>query len=108
MIHERKDMITGAQRDAVFMSREDAERLGLQAGDPITLRNEIGQYCGRVFLAPVKPGNLQIHWPEGNVLIRRDLRSPDAGIPDYNALAWLESGQVDDIAAAGAHDAGAP
>ena len=26
--------------------------------------------------APVTPGNLQVHWPEGNVLIRRGRRSP--------------------------------
>jgi anaerobic selenocysteine-containing dehydrogenase len=90
MVHEQKDMITGALREAVFLSREDAARLGLREGDPITLHNEIGRYQGRVFLAPVKPGNIQIHWPEGNVLIRRDHRSPEAGIPDYNALAWIE------------------
>ncbi len=90
MIHERKDMITGATREAVFISQADAERLELREGDAVTLRNAIGQFQGRVFIAPVKPGNIQIHWPEGNVLIQRDHRSPVAGIPDYNALAWLE------------------
>jgi molybdopterin-dependent oxidoreductase alpha subunit len=92
MIHERKDMITGATREAVFISQADAERLGLHEGEAVTLRNAIGQFQGRVFIAPVKPGNIQIHWPEGNVLIQRDRRSPVAGIPDYNALAWLEKG----------------
>jgi anaerobic selenocysteine-containing dehydrogenase len=90
MIHERKDMITGATRESVFISQADAERLGLHEGEAVTLRNAIGQFQGRVFIAPVKPGNIQIHWPEGNVLIQRDRRSPVAGIPDYNALAWLE------------------
>jgi molybdopterin-dependent oxidoreductase alpha subunit len=109
MIHEQKDMITGAPREAVFISPEDAKRLGLQAGDPVTLHNAIGQYQGRVFIAPVKPGNLQIHWPEGNVLIRRDRRSPVAGIPDYNALAWLEKGApAAGVAAPSATPAGAP
>jgi molybdopterin-dependent oxidoreductase alpha subunit len=109
MIHEHKDMITGASREAVFISREDAERLGLQEGDLVTLHNAIGQYQGRVFIAPVKPGNLQIHWPEGNVLIRRDRRSPVAGIPDYNALAWLEKGaSVADSATVSAAPAGTP
>ena len=36
------------------------------------------------FLAPIAPGNLQVHWPEGNVLIG-ERRSPEAEIPDYNA-----------------------
>ncbi|MFL5804266.1 MAG: FdhF/YdeP family oxidoreductase [Roseiflexaceae bacterium] len=110
MIHEHTDMITGAPREAVFISPEDAERLGLQAGDPVTLHNAIGQYQGRVFIAPVKPGNLQIHWPEGNVLIRRDRRSPVAGIPDYNALAWLEKGapDADAVAASSTTPAGPP
>jgi molybdopterin-dependent oxidoreductase alpha subunit len=93
MVQEQKDMITGAKRDAVFMNADDARQHGLRDGDPITLRNELGQFQGRVFIAPIKPGNIQIHWPEGNVLLRRDRRSPQAGIPDYNALVWLEVGQ---------------
>ena len=90
MIHEPHDMTTGAARDAIFMSTEDATRLGLTAGEQITLVGEVGRYDGRVFLAKVTPGNLQVHWPEGNGIIRRDRRSPEAGIPDYNALVRIE------------------
>lgn len=90
MVHEQRDTITGAARDAVFMYAADAQQLGLHDGDTVTLRNAIGAYSGRVFVAPVTPGNLQIHWPEGNVIIRRDRRSPIAGIPDYNALVRVE------------------
>ena len=39
-------------------------------------------------MAPVKRGNAIVHWPEGNLLIGRDCRSPESGIPDYTA--WVE------------------
>jgi molybdopterin-dependent oxidoreductase alpha subunit len=90
MVHEPKDAITGAVRDAVFMCQEDAQRLGLNEGDAVLLRNDGRHYSGHVYVAPVKPGNLQIHWPEGNVLLDRTRRAPQAGVPDYNALATLE------------------
>jgi hypothetical protein len=31
-----------------------------------------------------------VHWPEGEVLIDRRRRSPQAGIPDYNAIVRAE------------------
>jgi anaerobic selenocysteine-containing dehydrogenase len=90
MVHEKQDAITGAERDAVFMSREDADRLGLHPGAPVRLRSAVGEYEGRVFIASMRPGNLQVYWPEGNVVIPRGRRSPKAGIPDYNALVSVE------------------
>jgi hypothetical protein len=38
----------------------------------------------------MRPGNLEVHWPEGEVLIDRRRRSPQAGIPDYNAIVRAE------------------
>jgi molybdopterin-dependent oxidoreductase alpha subunit len=99
MVHERRDAITGAGRDAVFVSGEDAARLGLREGDPVVVRSATGELRGRAHLAPVQPGTLQVHWPEGNVLIDRRRRSPEAGIPDYNAVASLERATPLDAAA---------
>jgi predicted molibdopterin-dependent oxidoreductase YjgC len=79
-----KDPITGAKRDDVIMAGEDAERLGLQNGDPITLRNEHGEFKGRVRIDRIKPGCLQAHWPEVNVIIPAG-RLDASGVPDYNA-----------------------
>jgi molybdopterin-dependent oxidoreductase alpha subunit len=90
MVHEKRDAMTGAVRDAVLVSQEDVTRLGLCEGDPIVLRSVTGEFRGRACIAPVKPGTLQVHWPEGNVLIDRRRRSPEAGIPDYNAFVRLE------------------
>jgi molybdopterin-dependent oxidoreductase alpha subunit len=87
MIHERTDALNGVEREAVLMDAGDAARLGVGSGDAVTLHNEVGRLRGRVVVAPVAPGSLQVHWPEGNVLIRRGRRSPDAGIPDYTA--WV-------------------
>ena len=89
MVQERRDSLTGAARDAVLISRHDAKRLGLRDGDRIVLHNDHGELHGRVCVAELKPGNLQVHWPEGEVLIDRARRSPEAGIPDYNAVASL-------------------
>jgi len=33
---------------------------------------------------------LQIHWPEGNVIIRRGVTDPGGGVPDYNARVRVE------------------
>jgi molybdopterin-dependent oxidoreductase alpha subunit len=89
MVQERKDSITGAVREAVLMSQVDAEQLGLKDGDAVILRNELGELKGQIFIAPIKPGNLQVHWPEGNVLLDKSKRSRE-GVPDYNALVRLE------------------
>ncbi|GAA3444269.1 FdhF/YdeP family oxidoreductase [Planomonospora venezuelensis] len=91
MVHERRDGFNGATREAVLMSAHDADRLGLPDGTPVELRSLAGgrTFRGRVLRAPLTPGNLQIHWPEGNVLLDAARRSPDARIPDYNALVTI-------------------
>ena len=90
LIYAEIDPLTGAPRDAVFMSDEDADRMGLVTGDRVRLKNATGHYDGSVFIAPIASGNLQIHWPEGNVLLRGGLTDPNSGVPDYNAWASVE------------------
>jgi len=90
MVQKNKDPLTGWGRDAVLMNESDARAEELQEGDPVVLVNEHGNLPGRVCLAPLAPGNLQVHWPEAQVLIDRTRRSPEAGIPDYNAVVRIE------------------
>jgi molybdopterin-dependent oxidoreductase alpha subunit len=90
MVHELEDALTGAAREAVMISPADARRLGLANGDRVVLRNDLAEYHGRALIAPVQPGNLEIHWPEGEVLIDSRRRSPLSGIPDYNAIVSIE------------------
>lgn len=90
LIYDNTDPITGAGRDAIFMSADDAAELHLKNTDRIRLVNELGRFEGRVFLAPIARGNLQIHWPEGNVIIRRGVTDRLGGVPDYNAQVMIE------------------
>jgi molybdopterin-dependent oxidoreductase alpha subunit len=90
MVQEASDMITGAEREAVLISAADARRLGVSDGDRVRLRSEVGALDGTALVAPIAAGNLEVHWPEGNVLIAGDRRSPEARIPDYNARVSLE------------------
>jgi hypothetical protein len=54
------------------------------------LRNELGEFQGRVKIDRVKPGSLQAHWPEINVLIPAGRLDP-SGVPDYNATVEVVS-----------------
>jgi predicted molibdopterin-dependent oxidoreductase YjgC len=85
MVLDHNDPITGARRNDIIMSKEDAERLGLCNGDSITLRNPLGELRGRVKIDRIKPGCLQAHWPEANVIIPAG-RLDASGIPDYNTV----------------------
>ncbi|MEH2079439.1 MAG: FdhF/YdeP family oxidoreductase [Nostoc sp.] len=89
MVQERKDAITGAMREAVLMNATDAAQLGLKDRDRVILKNDLGELCCQVYIAPIQSGNLQVHWPEGNVLLDKSKRSLE-GVPDYNAIVRLE------------------
>ena len=90
LIYAEVDPLNRAPRDAVLMNEQDASDLGLPNSTRIALINSLGRYEGRVFFAPIAPGNLQIHWPEGNVIIRRGIVEPSGGVPDYNARVSVE------------------
>ena len=90
LIYAEVDPINGAPRDAVLMNPDDAAALHLVKNDRVILRNDLGSFAGRIFLAPIARGNLQIHWPEGNVIIRRGVTDPAGGVPDYNARVNVE------------------
>ena len=87
MVHEDTDPNNAAPRNAVLMSAEDAKRLGLRSGDAVELKNDFGTYHGNVMLAPLAPGTLEIHWPEGNVLVDPNARSPLAAMPAYKQIS---------------------
>ncbi|MGH3661573.1 MAG: FdhF/YdeP family oxidoreductase [Micromonosporaceae bacterium] len=98
MVHESRDGLTGAVREAVLMNAADADRLGLADGEQVRLVSPTGSMPGRVLRAPLAPGNLQVHWPEGEVLIDRTRRSPQADIPDYNAVVTVERAATQQLA----------
>jgi len=90
LIYGERDPITGADRDAILISDADADALGLHEGQRITLVNDTGRYTGHVFVAPITRRSLQVHWPEGNVIIPRGRCDRLGGVPDYNARVRIE------------------
>ena len=90
LVYSEIDPINGAPRDAILINPVDAAALRLAQNERVVLKNEIGCFEGRIFLAPMARGNLQIHWPEGNVIIRRGVVDPAGGVPDYNARVKIE------------------
>jgi anaerobic selenocysteine-containing dehydrogenase len=83
--------LTGASRDDILISAEDMGRLGLDEGARVRLRSDFGVFDGRVRTASIKPGNLQVYWPEGNVLLGTRV-DPESVEPDYNASVSLDAG----------------
>jgi molybdopterin-dependent oxidoreductase alpha subunit len=92
MVFGAVDPLTGAGRDAVYIDEADAAVLGLVEGDQVVLRSATGEFAGRLRFARLPARSLQVHWPEGNVLIAAGAEHRDAGsqVPDYNAVVTLE------------------
>jgi predicted molibdopterin-dependent oxidoreductase YjgC len=92
MVYAATDPLNGASRDHVLVSHRDALALGLDDGDAIVLRSATGELRGRVLRAKLPSHTLQVHWPEGNVLLASgpEHREPESHVPDYTALVTLD------------------
>ena len=90
MVQRDQDPLTGARREDVLISAADAARLGLRDGDRLRLTSRSGNFEGRARIAEMKPGNLEVHWPEGNVLLCREEIDIASHEPDYNAIVTVE------------------
>ena len=57
-----------------------------------TTHNEAGTFDGHLKVVRLPARSLQIHWPEGNVLISGggSHREPQSNVPDYNAVVTIE------------------
>jgi molybdopterin-dependent oxidoreductase alpha subunit len=91
MVHQQKDPLTGAMRDALFMAASDIDGLGLRDGDAVVVRSDHGEMRARLHESPLRPGNVQVFFPEGNVLLRAGKRDRVSGVPDYNAVVTVEA-----------------
>ena len=90
MVQRDVDPLTGAARDEILISAEDLRRLNLREGHTVRLRSPNGLFDGRLRAAVIKPGNLEVHWPEGNILLSGTAIDPDSMEPDFNAVVTLE------------------
>jgi predicted molibdopterin-dependent oxidoreductase YjgC len=91
MIQRAVDPLTGAHRDDILISEADLARLQLSEGVTVALHAPAGTYHGRLRAAPMTPGNLEVHWPEGNVLLASSAIDHASMEPDYNAVVTLEA-----------------
>lgn len=89
MIQREVDPLTGARRDDVLVSADDLRSLQIEEGAAVVLTSASGSFRGRLKAAPIKPGNLEVHWPEGNTLLSASAIDPDSMEPDYNAVVTL-------------------
>jgi predicted molibdopterin-dependent oxidoreductase YjgC len=91
MVQRAVDPLTGAGRDEIFISAQDLARLELGEGTVVRLRSASGTFDGRLKQASIKPGNLEVHWPEGNPLLSGSTIDPDSMEPDFNAWVTIDS-----------------
>ncbi len=93
MVYGEVDPLTGAVRDAVYIDAAEAAGLGFSEGDAVTLRSDTGSMEGHLQFAQLPRRSLQVHWPEGNVLIPAgpEHREAASRVPDYNAVVTLEA-----------------
>ncbi|HEY6608206.1 MAG TPA: FdhF/YdeP family oxidoreductase [Candidatus Limnocylindria bacterium] len=89
MVHKRKDPLTGADRDALFMSADDVRSLRLRDGAPVVVRSDQGEVRARVRSSKLRRGNVQMFFPEANPLLPPGRLDPVALVPDYNAVVEI-------------------
>jgi molybdopterin-dependent oxidoreductase alpha subunit len=90
MVFAERDPLTGAGRDAVYIDRRDAAAIRVLHGDKVVLRSATGTMTGTAHVVDLPRRSLQVHWPEGNVLIDAGLNEDASRIPDYNAIVTIE------------------
>jgi molybdopterin-dependent oxidoreductase alpha subunit len=90
MIQRQVDPLTGADRDDILISEDDLTRLRLAEGASVRLNSGCGAFSGKLKRAPIKPGNLEVHWPEGNVLLSATAIDPDSMEPSDSAVVTIE------------------
>jgi molybdopterin-dependent oxidoreductase alpha subunit len=92
MVHAETDPLTGALRDAVYIDEADARDLGAGDGALVRLTSATGTFEGHLKVVRLPARSLQVHWPEGNVLIGggASILEPRSKVPDYNAIVTVE------------------
>jgi len=90
MVWRDRDPLTGAARDALFLSADDAMAIGVSEGQALVVRAASGATVqARAHVAPIRSGNVQMFWPEANALIAAGRRDAVSGVPDYNAVVEI-------------------
>ncbi len=93
MIYKEVDPLNGAGRYDVLMSAADGQKLSIAEGEGIVVYNGFGVFQGKAKFVEIAPGNIEVHFPEGNFLLPRGRYEKFAGIPDYNITVYVEKAE---------------
>src|SRR5699024_11666568 len=74
---------------------EDGAKSNIQDSDVIVVYNKFGTFNGRAKFVPIKSGNIEVHWPEGNSLIPESGYEEHAGMLEYNTAVIVEKAETD-------------
>jgi molybdopterin-dependent oxidoreductase alpha subunit len=86
VVYEDEDLYRGnARRDVVMISAEDAARLGVADEDRVWVETSTGRLEVCVSIAPIRPGNLAMYYPEANALVPRRL-DPHSKTPAFKSV----------------------
>lgn len=90
MVYSSIDPFNNADRYDVLIHPDDAKELRIAEGENVVVYNRHGTFQGRAKYEATKRGNIQVYWPEGNVLIPKGVYEKYAGIPEYNTSVKVE------------------
>lgn len=93
LVYAEIDPFNQAPRNAVLINEIDAYKLGFRQGDEVKLKNGHGEFQGRIHLVALAEGNIQVHWPEGNVLLPSREVEPQSKVPNYATTVTMEKPQ---------------
>jgi anaerobic selenocysteine-containing dehydrogenase len=109
VVYEDEDLYRGnTRRDVVMISTEDASRLGVSDGDRVWVETTTGRMEVSVSIAPIRPGNLAMYYPEANALVPRRL-DPQSKTPAFKSVparvrpAGRRAARLAPLGAAGRH-----
>jgi anaerobic selenocysteine-containing dehydrogenase len=94
MVYGETDPFNGAGRYDVLIESGDAGTLGIREGDAVVAYNRYGVFHGRAKFENIAKGNIELYWPEGNVVLPKGVYEPQAGIPEYNAAVVVEKAET--------------
>ncbi|SDZ22941.1 oxidoreductase alpha (molybdopterin) subunit [Evansella caseinilytica] len=94
MIYGRVDPNNHADRSDILIHEADARELDIRQGEAIVVYNRGGVFYGRARFADTRRGNIQVYWPEGNVLMPKGVFEKYSQIPEYNTAVIIEKAET--------------
>ncbi|MEK9630059.1 MAG: FdhF/YdeP family oxidoreductase, partial [Nitrospinota bacterium] len=87
VVYDTEDRYRGiSSRNVVMMNPKDIERLNLQEGSRVTVKNDTGKIAQQKVVAyPIKTGNIMMYYPESNQLVPRNI-DPKSKTPSFKSV----------------------